>query len=176
MGGGGGAPGAGSYIKMGSASSNAKSQTASSLEAGKAAKAKGDIDAQLYELYAQDQLEQGENAIERGAFQALLVQARGKLLAGKARQSAASQGIEANVGTSADIQEQAQKLAAFDAMTIQNNARREALGYKKQAVQARYKAKTAKIEGEEAYQQSVLTAGMQTLNGMVNIMGAMGGG
>lgn len=112
-----------------------------SMRSGKETKGIYDRNAQIADLQAQD-------AIERGAVQEKMQRRQTEQVIGSQRTSLAAQGVDVNKGSAMDVQADAAYLGELDALTIKNNAAKEAWGYKVQAQDARFKGKIAKREGE----------------------------
>jgi hypothetical protein len=73
------------------------------------------------------------DALSRGGIAEGQRRMQGSQLLAKQRVAYANSGIEATVGTPADVAASTSLFNEFDAMTIQNNAAREALGHKRTA-------------------------------------------
>lgn len=116
----------------------------------------GDTNARLSEMSASD-------AISRGDKSATLVQKQGQQTIGSQRAGLAAQGIDVNSGSASDVQSSTAAMAAQDALTVKNNAWREAWGYKVQANQATLGGQFAKIGGDAAANSTLLTGGMNAI-------------
>ncbi len=66
---------------------------------------------------------------------------------GSLRTSLAAQGVDVNKGSALDVQADAAYLGELDALTIRNNARKEAWGYRVQADDMRNRGSIAQREG-----------------------------
>lgn len=97
--------------------------------------------AQIADLQAQD-------ALERGDIDAKKMKRKTEQVIGSQRTSLAAQGVDVNKGSALDVQADAAYLGELDALTIKNNAAKEAWGYKVQASDYRSRGKAAKREGE----------------------------
>lgn len=94
-------------------------------EAAKGAERMAEFEASLLDSQADD-------AIARGAEEEAKFRAGVKKLKGSQRVALASQGIDINTGSALAVQEETEVLSELDALTIRNNARREAWGFKTQ--------------------------------------------
>lgn len=115
-----------------------------------------DFQAKLAEMDAQD-------ALSRGRTAAGQVGQAGAAAIGGDRAKAAASGIDPNAGSAVDVQGDQANFSALDQQTIENNARREAWGYRtdatlsglaaqQQAASLRQKAfSTLLTGGENAY-------------------------
>ena len=101
-------------------------QVAGQIKAGNAAKKAGDFNAAVSELQAKDALARGrtdEQRFRQGV----------RALIGSQRAGFAAQGVDVGVGSALDVQADAAFLGELDALTIRNNAQREAWGYRIEA-------------------------------------------
>lgn len=115
------------------------------------------------------------DAMARGRQDAGLQRLRTQQMIGTQRAAAAANGGDVNDGSNALIQEDTAALGELDALTIQNNAAREAYGYKVQAIQGFSNARQAISNGQKASQASFLGGIMNGVGGMMG-GGGMGGG
>lgn len=120
-----------------------------------------EINSRIAEMQAQDALRRGHEA-EAQSRQSF------KKLRGSQRAALAAQGIRVDAGSAQDIQQETEDIGEFEALTLRNNAARQALGYRGQgagfdiqAIGARAQAdiatRTARVQGTS----SLLTGGMQ---------------
>lgn len=109
--------------------------------------------ARMSELSAQQSLERGQLL---AASQGIRT---GKIL-GAERAAYANQGVDVNSGSAAQVQADTSKMGALDRLTIQNNAARQALGYRIQGVNDRYGAIFAGMEARNRAESTILTGGM----------------
>lgn len=103
--------------------------------------------AQLSEYNAKVAGLQADDAIARGVEdeQRFRSQVRGTI--GSQRAGFAAANIDVNFGTSVDVQADAAMLGELDALTIKNNAAREAWGYQVQGEDLRRRAEIQRKEG-----------------------------
>ena len=71
------------------------------------------------------------DALQRGAADAGQMRQAGAQLAARQAVAYANSGVDASVGTAANVQASAAAQAELEAKTLENNAMREAFGYKK---------------------------------------------
>lgn len=124
----------------------------SAYSAGQSNRRIGKANAQLADIAAQD-------AIQRGNMEADKSLARTRQQVGDQRAALAAQGVLVDSGTGADITNQTESLGALDAMTIKNNAAREAFGFRQQADNARIGGKFAALRGQNEAYSTLLTGG-----------------
>lgn len=101
---------------------NQRQQAGAVLAQGQYNKRLDDFNAHLADLQAQD-------AIARGAQAETIQRQRTGQIVGAQRASFAAQGIDANTGSATDVQSDTARIGELDALTIRNNAAREAWGY-----------------------------------------------
>ncbi|MCO7513713.1 hypothetical protein NJF44_01335 [Pseudomonas guariconensis] len=101
------------------------------------------------------------DAIKRGEFEADQSRIDTRAMIGAQRAGFAANGIDVNSGSAADVQDDTAALGEQDALTIKNNAAREAWGYRTQAQQNRMAASNARRSGQAGMFGSLLTAGAQ---------------
>lgn len=134
----------------------------------------------LYSGYAQSEAEKGlgrleesrnrfnarmaeyaaEDAIRRGDREAGKVRQMGKRVRGAQRAGFAGQGVDVNVGTPVELQEETSLLAEEDMRAVKNNAWREAFGYKVQAADYRMAASYARYASRTRARTTMLTGVM----------------
>lgn len=136
------------------------------------------LNAQMAEFMGELAISRGERAsklaIKRGYKESAMVRRAGKQVAGSQKAALAAQGIDIGSGSAADIiaeteamseldQLEIQKNARLDALTIKNNAWREAWGYKQQASIYGSEGEMASMTAKRKATTSLLTGGLQSL-------------
>lgn len=101
------------------------------------------------------------DATRRGAVQEDQQRLTTTAAIGTQRAGFAANGVDVNSGTAANIQDDTAQLGEFDALTIRNNAAREAWGYKTQSGNYRQSAATAQKSARSGVFGSLLGAGAQ---------------
>lgn len=124
---------------------------------GKDVRAAGNYSSSVYNQNATLADQQAADAITRGDTAASRQEQATSGLIGAERTGYAGQGVDVNSGSAADVQTDSARLGALDALTIRNNARREAFGYGVQAAQDRTQGAFAKASGDN--QANALDAG-----------------
>lgn len=122
--------------------------------AGSAQRAMFEANARIADLQAQDAVLRGQEAARQK-----LVQTRG--LIGSQRATLAAQGIDVESGTALDLQVETAGLGALDALTIRNNAAREAWGYRVQASDLESKGVFSSLAASNAAGSTLATGGLQ---------------
>jgi len=110
-------------------------------------------DARTNATYANDA---ANDALARGRYDADLQRIRTGQNIGTQRAAMAANGGLVDQGSNATLQEDTAALGELDALTIQNNAAREAYGYKVQAAQGFSNANQLVLQGQTAKQNSLL--------------------
>jgi hypothetical protein len=124
---------------------------------GDFAKAVADSNARLADIA-------GADAIRRGETAAYRTRLRGTAVIGAQRAAYASQNVDVNKGSAAKAQEDTASLSALDALTIRNNAAREALGYQIQGLDYSMRGEFADLTARSEAGQTILTGGMKAVS------------
>lgn len=97
-----------------------------------------------------------QDAITRGGIEADEQRKTTQQVIGAQRAGFAAGNIDVNTGSAGQIQNDTAALGELDALTIMNNAAREAYGYKVQAMDQRQQGKLAKYQGKMGAVGSIL--------------------
>lgn len=103
---------------------------------------------------------QAEDVLRRGEKEARRAQAGGQRLVGRQRAALAAQGIDISSGTALAAQEDVAEITAREALTIRNNAWREAWGLRIGAVGTAAQVQFAAIGARAQAQATLLTGGL----------------
>lgn len=141
---------AGLIMQAGGSISGALAQSA-------ALRSQGDIQKSIYDANARMADVAAEDALRRGKKAQTQVRKAARKLQGSQRAAFAAQGIDPNAGSAADIQEETEVMGALDALTVKNNAWREAWGYRAQALGSEYQGAFAQTAGRVAGRNTLLT-------------------
>jgi len=106
---------------------------------------------------------QAQDALDRGQINEKRQRQTTEGVIGSQRTSFAAQHVDVNAGSSLDVQADAAYLGELDALTIRNNAAKEAYGYRVQAEDLRLRGKYAKQEGIMGGIESILGGGSSLL-------------
>lgn len=98
----------------------------------------------------------GADAIERGREEESRVRLMGRRTIGAQRASLAAQGVDIGVGSAADITADTALEVELDALTVRNNAAREAWGYKVKAQDLRAEGHLTARAGKQAARNTLL--------------------
>lgn len=98
----------------------------------------------------------------RGDKEALETKKKTKTLIGRQRAAMAAQGIDIGSGSALDIQMETAELGAMDALTIKNNAFREAMGYRIESVDQQSQGEFTKLVGKSKARSGLITTGLKS--------------
>lgn len=124
------------------------------VRAANAAKRAGEAGAEVaasqadladYNATVADQ--QARDAIQRGAEQESNFRMGVRGMVGKQRASMAAANVDVSYGSAVDVQADTRYMGELDALTLRNNAAREAWGYRTQGEDLRRRAEIARREG-----------------------------
>jgi len=118
-------------------------------KAGEAQQRAAESSAELLDFNAHIADLQAEDATQRGAEAESRFRAGVQGLIGSQRAGFAAGNIDVSVGSAVDVQADAAFLGELDALTIRQNAAREAWGYKVEAVDTRKRAEITRKEGTQ---------------------------
>lgn len=132
------------------------------LSQAAAASSTAKANAQISRTNAEIKEKAAADAIQRGADSASIARQKAREATAKFRAAAGSTGFLADTGSNLDIQEQNAGVGELNALTIQNNAEREAYGYKVGAVSDRQQADSFSSQARYA-----------TINGLISGVGTL---
>lgn len=142
-------------------------------EAAESAAASQSSELRQNSMFANDA---AAEAKARGRYDADIQRMRTQQMIGTQRAAGAASGGDVNAGSLAEMQDDTAMLGELDALTIENNAAREAYGYKVQAIQGLSNARAVMLGGKKAKQDSILGGVMSGVSGAAGGMGGGGGG
>lgn len=134
------------------------SQYIGARNAGAAARASGDYSSAVFGVNADIADAQAEDAIARGAEAEQRSRADTRGTIGAQRVAFAAQGIDIASGSAADVQGDTAYLGELDALTIRNNAKREAWGYTVEAMNYRAQGRLARLGGRNSQRAANMQA------------------
>ena len=115
-----------------------------------AAQQQGQYEQKIAEQNATLADQQAQDALTRGSIAESRQRLETRQTIGATRATLAAQGVDISSGSAADVQGSEAGLGELDALTIKNNAAREAWGYNVQAAQERQSGKMAAFAGSQA--------------------------
>jgi leucyl aminopeptidase len=130
------------------------------VNAMNAAKARAEVEQRNMQL----ERAASRDALERGAEEERRQYRRNAQRMGAIRAAQAASGLETEFGTNADVQDDAKLIGWQDAMTVRQNAMREARGFEIRAWNAETRSNQAKAEGKAAMVGAIFDAGSNLLS------------
>lgn len=150
-------------LSLASAGISAISSIGSAISQAGAYRAQGDIEStisringNIASLQSKETLEQGD--VEASREELKTEQETGSILAGQG-----ASGIDVSSGSSVLERNAVRSTGEQDALTIKNNAQRQAFGYNMQALQDTYKGQFAELTAKAQADQTILNGGLQAI-------------
>lgn len=134
--------------------------------------AKGDYEKRIADINASYSEVAANDALKRGDVEANQRMKQNRALVGAQRAAFAASGVDPNSGSAADVSAGTRTIGDFDALTIKNNAWREAWGYKVQGANYQAQGNFAQMSGNNAARDTLLTGGMNAVSTGINAWGA----
>lgn len=147
-------------------------QVVQGQQQGQAEKAKAEFQANILNQNSRFAEMQAKESLRVGKEKEFESRLSGKRTIGAQRAALAAQGIELGSGSALDIQADTAAQSELDAITIRNNAFREAMGYRMRSRQLKSQARMARDMGSLAQSQSLLGGGL----GAIGSFAQYGGG
>lgn len=139
--------------------------------AGSAARQRGEYEAAVQEQNATLAEQQATDALSRGQIAESRQRGVTRQVTGANRAALAAQGLDTSSGSAADVIGQDQLFGDLDALTIRNNAAREAWGYNVDAANQRQSARLARLTGQNEQAAYNNQATSTLLTGAANTYG-----
>lgn len=139
---------------------------------GLAAGRQADFEASLADTNAAIAGLQADDAMARGREAASKARSDTRQLLGTERTAAAASGVDATVGSAADVLRDTKYLGALDEQTIMNNARREAWGFEVEAMNATASGRLTRRAGRNARAAGNIGAANSLLTGAAQMIGS----
>lgn len=149
---------------------NAVNQSVEQRRAATAAEQQGNFEALLFGMNADQADRQADDAVARGRQDESAARRSGRLLTGAQRATMAAQGLDLSTGSPQDVVQNDVALGELDAITIRNNARREAMGFHSQAAGYRMQGGWARTAGRNAARTLRRQSTMTLLGGAGDLM------
>lgn len=153
-----------SILLAGAAVASAGVGVYNAVQQADAGKQESDFNAEQANRNARLANTQADDAIARGDVEAKTLKSKIGQVVGTQRAGFASQGVDVNNGSAAQVQDDTRTLIERDATTIKNNAWREAWGYRMEAQNYTGTASMIKTAGENRYKNTLLTGGLSALD------------
>jgi len=120
------------------------------MQAGKAAKASAEYQAQVARNNAIAAEQNADYAIKVGQQKAAQESQKGAQQVARIKAAQAASGLNINTGSALDVQQSQREINVLDAETVMHNAQLQAYGYRSQAQNFRSQADLAEFEGRSA--------------------------
>jgi hypothetical protein len=146
------------------------------LMQGQAGKAQADSQAAALRRNAFYLKQSGQDATARGIIDSDQARVQTQSAIGTQRAAIAGNGGVVDEGSNALLQQDTAQMGELDALTISNNAAREAYGFEVQAKDALFTGKNLQIQGKKGVMTSMLGGAMGGMGGMFGGGGGGGGG
>lgn len=134
---------------------------ASAYSSSEATRAQGSYQKTMANINARNLDRAADDALVRGENDAKNYRKKVKQVVGSQRANFAAQGIDVSSGSALDIQTETREMGYMDALTIKNNAYREAMGFKQQAITQRFDGANAKWAANQSADMTLVAGGMQ---------------
>lgn len=145
-------------------------------KAGEAQRRASESQAELLDYNAQIADLQASDAVSRGQQEESKFRQGVRVMIGGQRAGIAAGNVDVGYGSAVDVQADAAMLGELDALTIRQNAAREAWGYKVEAADTRQRAKIARQEGvmlEAAGKANQTSARIGAVGGILGAGGSL---
>lgn len=143
--------------------------TASHLQAAQAASLRGRFENDIAERNAKLAEKQGEDALNVGNFEENRMRLQTEQEEGATRAAAGASGASVASGSAVDVRASQQLVGDVDALTIRNNAARQAWGYDVEAANERMQGRLALLAGENEAATERTGAATTLLTGAANM-------
>lgn len=140
-------------------------------QAAQAASMRGRFENQIAERNAQLAEMQGEDALNLGQLAENRQRGQTTQAVASGRAAAAGQGIDINTGSAAAVRVSQELVGEIDALTIRNNAARQAWGYDVEAAHQRMQGRLALLGGENEAATERLASVGTLLTGAASLYG-----
>lgn len=133
-----------------------------------AASAQGDYQSRMLRVDADWARLEAQDALRRGQDEENVVRRETARLVGAQRAAAGASGGGVNEGTSLELQEDARRLGALDALAVRINAEKEAIGLRSEESQLRSQARLAQLAARGKAGSTLATGGMRVARYLMN--------
>lgn len=139
------------------------------VEQYKAIKANGDYEESIAKTNAAIATLQAKQAIAAGDVEAARVKSKTDNMIASERAVQGASGLDVASGSNALVRNATKNVGAMDALTIKNNAARQAWGFQTEAIQDSYKGQFAKLTATANAHQTILNGGLRAIEGPLAI-------
>jgi len=145
---------------------------ASAYSESESIKAQGSYQRQMAQMNSALANEQASDASKRGEGAVRDLQKETRAKVGAQRAAAAASGVDVGSGSAAQMQQDTELVAAQDALTIRNNAVREAWGYRTQATNIKSQGEFASLTARTQASQTLINGGMRAAGNALSAYGS----
>ena len=154
---------------LGASAAGTVVSTLGAIQQGKAAQAEANYRSQVARNNAILANRAAEDARKQGELEANLQRQESRQLQARQRAALAGAGVVVDQDSAATLVEDTAALGELDALTIRNNAEREALGFEAQAGNFNADAELASLEGRNARRAATFKAGATLITGFGSV-------
>ena len=144
-------------------------QAAGAIKQGQAQKAAADYQAQIATMNSQIAQQNANNATQVGEQQQINQQMKTRATVGGILAAQGANNLDVNSGSQLDVKTSAQEMGQLDALTIRNNASRQAWNYEVQGATDTAQAGLYNSEGSSDQLAGFLNAGSSLLSGASSV-------
>lgn len=148
---------------------SAISSVITAIGSARAAKMQGDYEASIAATNARIARLQASQVLEAGDAEVSKELTKTSQTVGAVRAVQGASGTDVGKGSNVIVRGAIQEMGAMDALTIKNNAARQAWGLETEALQDTFKGQYAKLTAGVKAQQTILTGGLQAVSGPLGI-------
>lgn len=134
-----------------------------------AARAQGDVESIISGINSRIASLQSAETIEAGDIAASREELKSQQVQGSILSSQGASGIDVGSGSSALVRNAARSVGTQDALTIRNNAQRQAFGFQTQALSETSKGQIAQLTAKAQADQDILNGGLSAIRGPLSI-------
>ena len=161
-------------VAVATSAAGAATSAMGAIKQGNAAQAAADYNAQIAGMNAVNNKNNAERAAAAGEQNAAQAELKGRAAVGAIRAAQAANNVDVNTGSAVDVRSSAAETGQLNALTIRNNAAREAWGYQNQAASNTAQASLDTMQGQAAQDAASITATSDLLSGAGKAAGGSG--
>lgn len=161
-------------VAVATSAAGAATSAMGAIKQGNAAQAAADYNAQIAGMNAVNNKNNAERAAAAGEQNAAQAELKGRAAVGAIRAAQAANNVDVNTGSAVDVRSSAAETGQLNALTIRNNAAREAWGYQNQAASNTAQASLDTMQGQAAQDAASITATSDLLSGAGKAAGGYG--
>lgn len=156
-------------LQYASAGISAISAVTGAFTQANAARAQGNVEATISGINSKIASLQSSETLESGDLSASREELKSKQVQGSILASQGASGVDVGSGSSALVRNAAGAVGIQDALTIRNNAQRQAFGFQTQALEESAKGEFAQLTAKAQSDQDILNGGLEAIRGPLGI-------